>query len=162
MAKSLKERQEKAFEAYYAMKKRNLPQLAIATGETLATLVKWNEALNWRNRIAIRDGETRDAQISMMCALTQRQLNIMSDKLDEVENGVIFEVGEVAKVSAMLNNTRDSLIRSAQYEDEHSARLSSKDNTEVLNKLEGLKKDMKELGLSGVQFDSASSILDGE
>lgn len=162
MARSVREKAEIAFETYYAMRTRNLQDLAVAVGESFATVLKWSKAYDWKNRIMIRDGETRDAQISRMIKMTDRQMEVLDRKLDDAHSGIITDVGDIVKISNAVNATRDSIYKAAAYEDERSARISTNSNTEVLDKLSSLKKDMKELGLSGVQFDSASSILDGE
>lgn len=151
-----------AFLVYYDMKVRNLGSLSTLTGIDVATLAEWSETYNWPKKLKETDNRISEDCFSRMKRMAIKQLDSLDDMLSDVASGKIDDTFAIAKVHSVMNETRSSFIKERQYEDEKAARNTTKDNSETLNKLDGLRKDMQSLGINGISFDDSKSILDGD
>lgn len=153
---------DKAFEMYYDMKQRSLKSLSVFTGIDIDTLVQWSEQYNWNKMCKDKDHRASDDCLSRMKRMAIKQLDSLENMIDKVNAGSVTDTFEVAKVHSVMNETRTSLLKERQYEDELASKSSTKDNSQTLSKLDGLRKDMQSLGISGINFNDSKSILDGD
>lgn len=153
---------DRVFDMYYDMKCRSIIGLSTLTGISVKQLETWNRDYKWAEELRRRDYHYSRDTYSRIRRLTAKQNDVIEDQLDLAVQGRITDIHRIAKLITAVNDTRNSLLKERQYDDLQQQMQTSSGNEELLKKLDNLKKDMKDLGINGISFDSSASILEGE
>ena len=157
-----KEDIDRALANYYDMKCRSLVGLSTLINIPLEILEQWNKTYNWPAELKKRDYHYGRDTYSRIRKQTVRQQDCIDKALYQIETGEVTDIHAIAKLVTSINDTRNSLLKERQYDELQQQLQTSSGNEELLNKLNSLKKDMKELGINGITFDGSDSIIEGE
>lgn len=153
---------QRTFEMYYDMKIRNLIGLSTLSGVPIDVIEDWNKRYNWDKKLQKLDYNYGKDTYSRIRRQTVRQQNCIDVALKQIEDGNVTDIHRIAKVVTSVNDTRNSLLKERQYDDLQQQLQVSSGNEELLQKLEKLQKDMKDIGVGIIDFDGSGSIIEGE